>query len=102
MDMQGLLVNMQHTPLPETMASFERTVSPKEPQELADGAWLVVEYRHFTADVRFQVVLRESEALFQTVTDGQTEIVRTGGAEEAGNILRSDLLMMLEELEDEL
>ncbi|HEU4964820.1 MAG TPA: hypothetical protein VFV52_13320 [Bacilli bacterium] len=102
MNRQELLTQMQHTPLPQTMASFERTVSPQEAREAGEGAWLVVEYRHTAEDVLFQVVLQGDTAVYQTVQDGQAEVVRTSPTDDVGNVLRSDLLILLEEIEDEL
>lgn len=102
MNRQELLVAMQHTPLPERMGNFERTRSPKEPTQLAGGEWLVVEYSHVQEAFLFQVAVQGETATFQVNQGGQVTLLNTLSVEEAGHVLRSDLLMILEDLEDEL
>jgi len=99
---EQLLLFMQHTPLPERMGSFEKTRSPQEPFPLEDGGLLIVEYAHLTEDVRFQVVAYGMDAQFQVVQEGRVTPQARATLEEAGHMLRRDLLMTLEELEDEL
>ncbi|ARU61841.1 hypothetical protein CBW65_12980 [Tumebacillus avium] len=96
-----LLTVMQHTPLPERMGNFERTRSPQQPEETESGL-LFVEYSHLSEDVKFQAVMQGEQAQFQVVLHGTATPVRQLTVEEAGHVLRSDLLMMLEDLEDEL
>ncbi len=98
---EELVTMMQHTPLPERMSNFERTHSPQQPKELAAGL-LFVEYSHLLEDVQFQVVMQEKMALFQLVQGGATIPMQQLTLEEAGHVLRSDLMMILEDLEDEL
>ncbi len=103
MNQQELIVTMQHTPLPEQMGNFERTCAPSEPKQLPWGAWLIVEYSHLNEDFRFQVVVQpDDQVVFQTEQAGQVTPLRNLTLEETGHVLRSDLLMILEEFEDEL
>jgi len=103
MNQQELLVTFQHTPLPEQMGGFERTCAPSAPKQLPWGATLIVEYSHTSEDFRFQVVVQpDDDVLFQTEQAGQVTPLRTLTLEETGHVLRSDLLMILEELEDEI
>lgn len=102
MDHHLVLTALQHAPLPERMGNFERTRSPQEPLVLADEEALIVEYRHLNHDALFQVVVRGDEAQLITVVDGVVTPMHSVTVEEAGHLLRRDLLMMLEELEDEL
>jgi len=102
MNEQELKATFQHTPLPERMGNFERTCSPDEPKHLPGAQWIIVEYSHMNEDFRFQAVLQpDSIVLFQTEQNGQTTPFRTLTLEETGHVLRSDLLMILEEFEDE-
>lgn len=94
---------LQHSPLPERMSSFDRTRAPQEPLELGGGNWLIIEYVHLLEDVRFQVIVgANNEAVFQSVQNGEETVLRTASLDEAGHLLRRDLLMILEEIEDEL
>jgi hypothetical protein len=102
MDHEQLLATMQHTPFPERMANFERTRSPQEPLEMNGGGWLIVEYKHLSEDVLFQVVWKNEETSFQVRQGDQVTLLQTMSLEEAGHVLRRDLLMILEEIEDEL
>ncbi|MCX7569807.1 hypothetical protein OS242_07500 [Tumebacillus sp. DT12] len=103
MNHEQLLQTMQHTPFPERMAGFERTRSPQDPQPLAGGGWLIVEYKHLSEDVRFQVLIEQTgEAALQVQQDGHVTPLQRMSVEEAGHVLRRDLLMILEEIEDEL
>ncbi|ASS76239.1 hypothetical protein CIG75_15680 [Tumebacillus algifaecis] len=101
MNREELMAVMQHTPLPERMGNFERTYSPQNAEQTAAGL-LFVEYRHLSADVKFQVLLQAESALIQVVQGAAVTPMRKLTVEEAGHVLRSDLLMMLEDLEDEL
>jgi hypothetical protein len=98
---EELLLVMQHTPLPERLGDFERTRSPKETEETALGT-VIVEYRHMFEDVVFQVVMKGDDAVFQIVQGGVASPMRQMTVQEAGHVLRSDLMMILEDLEDEL
>lgn len=98
----ALSQTMQHTPLPERMGNFERTRSPQEPIAICDDVWLLVEYRHLTDEALFQVVLEGDTTVFQVNRDGHVSPLRTTTLEEVGHVLRSDLLMMLEDVEDNL
>ncbi|TCP55475.1 hypothetical protein EV586_103127 [Tumebacillus sp. BK434] len=98
---EQLLAVMQHTPLPERMGNFERTRSPQQTEETGSGL-VFVEYSHLSEDVQFQAVLRGEQALLQVVQNGAATPVRELTIEEVGHVLRADLLMMLEDLEDEL
>lgn len=102
MNHNHVLAALQHSPLPERMGSFERTRSPFEPLQVGEGEHLVVEYRHVTHDALFQVIVRSEEAQLITVVNGEVTPLQTVSVEEAGHLLRRDLLMMLEDLEDEL
>lgn len=102
MDYHNVLAALQHAPLPERMGSFERTRSPQEPLSVGDGEHLVVEYRHVNHDALFQVIVRGEEAQLITVVNGEVNPLSTVSVAEAGHLLRRDLLMMLEDLEDEL
>jgi hypothetical protein len=64
--------------------------------------WLLVEYRHMTEDLLFQVVLRDETCSFQALHGGVVTLLQTATVEETGHLLRRDLLMTLEDLEDEL
>jgi hypothetical protein len=93
----------QHAPLPERMGNFERTRSPQELLSVCDDVWLLVEYRHMTDETLFQVVLEgDDTTIFQVNRDGHVSPLRTSPLAEVGHILRSDLLMMLEDVEDDL
>ncbi|MBL0386516.1 hypothetical protein JJB07_07630 [Tumebacillus sp. ITR2] len=102
MDTNQILAALQHSPLPERMGNFERTRTPQEPLQVDEGEYLIVEYRHLQHDALFQVVMRGSEAQFITVLNGEVNPLQTVSIEEAGHLLRRDLLMMLEDLDDEL
>ncbi|KEO83922.1 hypothetical protein [Tumebacillus flagellatus] len=102
MDYQQILAALQHSPLPERMGNFERTRSPQEPLPVDEGEYLVVEYRHLHQDALFQVFVRGEEAQFIALIDGEVRPLTTVSVEEAGHLLRRDLLMTLEDLEDEL
>ena len=103
MNREQMRTALQHAPLPERMSSFDRTRAPQEPLELGGGNWLILEYVHLSEDVRFQVIVdADGGALFQSVQDGEATVLRTASLEEAGHLLRRDLLMILEEIEDEL
>ena len=102
MDHEQLLETMQHTPFPERMANFERTRSPQEPLQLEGGGWLIVEYKHQSEDLLFQVILKDGQTAFQVRQGDQVTPLQTMSLTEAGHVLRRDLLMILEEIEDEL
>lgn len=100
---EKLTTLMQHAPLPERMGNFERTRSPQDLLAVCDDVWMLVEYRHLTDEALFQVVLEgDDTVIFQVNRDGHVSPLRTSSFAEVGHILRSDLLMMLEDVEDEL
>jgi len=92
---------LQHTPLPERLGNFERTVGPAQAREV-DGQLLIVEYRHLLEDVLFQVLAQDDTATFLAVVAGEVRPLGSATVEEAGHLLRRDLLMTLEDLEDDL